>query len=176
MTEAMKQLALADDFTVVRAFETFHDALIQGSTQSIDTLIEAIPEAVRSDSGGDVAEILRQHAAAPLSEGDSVKLARLLLTAFAEDEAFAPLVVDSLANWRDDRQLVDVILAVGAVGAVWICLASTSAAFQGRWGKIEKAPMTEQQLNGIAAITRGIASIVRAARGGSRDTSKPSTS
>lgn len=44
--------------------------------------------------------------------------------------------------------------------AGWICLSSSSGVFQGSWGKIEKAPLSEQQLRGVAAIIESVASIV----------------
>jgi hypothetical protein len=154
MNNALKLLALSDDFSVIRAFEHFHDYLLDHVVQTRSELLEAVPTELRMIAGVDLLDSLDKNAHEKLSRGDSIRLARQLLTAFSESSGFEAVVVQSLEQWKDDRQLVDVILAIGVVGAVWICLASTEFEIKGARGTIRKETVSTEQLKAIAELIR----------------------
>jgi hypothetical protein len=142
---------------VVRAFNEFHDRLLQQSTRGLDAVLQAVPDELRQRDGVDLVDLIQQDAARKLPERDAVQLARGLLVAFAEQPAFEPVVLEALRDWKDDRMLVDIVLSVGAVGAVWLCLASLGFSIKlGNRTVIEKTPIDDKQLIGFADVIRAL--------------------
>ena len=121
-----------------------------------EEILSGPPENLRVVDGRNVIEELEMRADELLPPGASVQSARRLLAMAAEDTALAPLVKESFENWLDHKQFVDMVLAIGAVGAVWMVLSSTKVTIRSSHVDIEKTPSTASQLKAFADIIRAI--------------------
>lgn len=154
--ESLRRVALADDFEVVRVFEVFAKRIGETITVPRDELISSVPDSVRTVDGGDAVQELEARADESLSPGASVRAAREMLVLASEDPGLAPVVTDSFVGWKDDQQLVELVLSIGLVGAVWITLASTEISFADGKLRIHKSTATPQQLKAFADVIRAI--------------------
>lgn len=146
----------ADDFSIVRAFEQFHNQLVSGLRKSPEELLSSQSVELNDTFDSEKLEWLIINKDRQLSPEDSVKAARLLLDQFASDPNFSELVVESLQEWEDDRQLVGEILALGTVGAVWMCLASSEFTYNNGKFKIHKKATTAEQLSALADLAKSL--------------------
>ena len=147
MNKALLLLARASDFEAVRAFEYFHDRLVDGLTVSAVQIQQNIEKLATTDSHIEaLASAIGEYSESTLNEVESVAVARYMLSLFAINESYTPIVADCVENWPDDRQTVGKILAVGVVGAVWMCIASTSVIYTNGDLEIHKDPFTSEQI------------------------------
>jgi hypothetical protein len=158
--EAVRRVAMATDFEVVRAFELFSERVSAPGTTRTDDLIADVPESLRTIDNQPVLAEFEERAMARLPQGTSIVAARTLLVLAAEQYATASLVVEVMEDWVDDRQLVEAVLAVGAVGAVWLVLCSLKGKVivKGRSGSVtlEKDANTADQLRAFADVIRAL--------------------
>ena len=145
--EALRRLAESNDFVAIRAFEEFHSRLLE----SINADPMRVEEGIHPEAE-DLWRLLKTNASKLLDDDDAVSIARHLLAAFAEHEEFAHTVSDCLENWPDDTQAVGKILAVGLVGAVWMCIASTTVVYEGEHIRAVKQPFTAEQIEASSEV------------------------
>lgn len=145
--DGLKALALADDFTIVRAFEHFHGRLVRAlGTPLADLARDVEANAAVSASVKSLLASLQENETEELREDQSVAVARELLVAAASAPECAALVRECLENWTDDRKSVGRTLSVGLVGAVWLLICTTKVTFKGEHVTVEKQPIPVDQV------------------------------
>ena len=156
--DALTRIARSTDFEAVRAFELFSTSLSEAAMTKREEILSGIPDDLRSVDGRDVLADLNANASVRLPETTSVLLARELFVAAAQSEKLAPLVVKSFEDWPDDKQMVETILAIGLVGAVWMVLASTRVDLRIGHLELKKDTNTAEQLRAFAEVIRALRS------------------
>jgi hypothetical protein len=146
-TEALKAVALADDFTIIRAFEFLHGRLVDRLGLPLADLADELQNDVRlSTAARSQLAAFRENEGEELAEDQSIAAARQLLVEMTGEADSAALVVDSLAGWPDDRKSVAVVLSIGLVGVVWLLIATTRVTFRDGRIIVEKQPINIDKL------------------------------
>ncbi len=137
MTEALRAIALADDFEIVRIFEFFSSEISRMGPIALDEL-EAHIDVPEHEA---VLEELKRREASDLTGASSVSVARWLMATAAQREDLAGLVAHCARNWEDDKKTVGKMLAAGLVGAVLLMVATTSFEYKGERLVVAKQPL-----------------------------------
>src|SRR5258707_1240003 len=113
MNQAIRAIALTDDFTAIRALEQLQESIQQlegyGSRKDLEPKLEAL--AAESDTLVKARAWLQRRAYDILDEQQSIELARQLLVSFAEYPDFSELVRRCVAEFPDEKQTVGKTLA-----------------------------------------------------------------
>lgn len=148
MHSAIELLALADDVSVIRAFEyldiTLRKEMESASPGKLEETIEETSDAV--ESFGLLVAMLSEHQGHTLSDEQSVLVARQIFIDIILKHDGEDIVKFAMENWTDDRQSVGKILSVGCVGAVWIMLATTKVSVKNSEIEIEKLPLMPEKI------------------------------
>ena len=148
MQSAMELLALADDISVIRAFEyldtTLRKEMEVASPGKLEDVIQKTSDAV--ESFGFLVGMLSEHQGHKLTDEQSVLNARQILVDIVLKHDGEDIVKFALENWTDDKQSVGKILSVGCVGAVWIILATTKVSVKNSEIEIEKLPLMPEKM------------------------------
>lgn len=153
--DALRHIARCNDYAVLEAFRHFRSDLLAACPER-ERLGSEVPPQLRTVDGQDLPGLWEKNAAYNLPSGPAIQAARELLVLAAEDEHLAFLVIDAFSNRPDDREAVGEILAIGFVGAVWLCLLSTEFTFKSRNMTIKKRAFSDQQIKTLATIARAI--------------------
>jgi hypothetical protein len=158
--EALRRIAGATDFQAVKVFEEF-TARLNEAIADREGIINGLPEGIRTIDGEAVVDLLNQKADQELSETESIRMARRLLTLAADDETLSSLIVESFDGWRDDLQAVELILAIGAIGTVWMVVASTDVKIKCKGLTVSKSAANADQLHALADLVRAMLGLPR---------------
>ncbi len=148
MQSAMELVALADDVSVIRAFEyldlTLRKEMEKAAPGKLEETIQETSDAV--ESFGSLVGMLGEHQGHKLTDEQSVLNARQIFTDIILKHDGEDIVKFALQNWTDDQQSVGKILSVGCVGAVWIILATTKVSVKDNEIEIEKLPLMPERI------------------------------
>lgn len=153
---ALGRVAIADDFTISSAFADLHRLLHSSFGAPLEELERGLPEELKFIDGKVTLGFFESAAAEELDDQESLRIARRLFALAAVDEDIAPTVVDVLDSFSDDRQMVGEILAIGAVGAVWLIIASTAFSFKTSSGQVRKDKVSPALIKSFADLVRSV--------------------
>lgn len=151
MNEAIKAIALSDDFSIVRSFEYFQSEL----TKSLPIPLSELQSSLKGPTSLALLDLLRENEDLALSSDSSVALARWALVEAAESGALAPFVTHCVQNWPDDRQSVGKILQLGGIGITWLIVATTEVTYRDGRLSIHKSGMSPTGIEASAATAKG---------------------
>lgn len=144
-----------DDFSAVRALEVlasmFGDVAPDGASPGLAGLFRAAAEA---------------DASAPLQAQDPANVARSLLLAFAEDEAFEEIVAAAVERSADTQLAAKPILAVGVAASLIIVAATTGM-------KVDVGPVHIEKTTASPELVTKISEILRPYAPGAKPTALP---
>jgi hypothetical protein len=125
-TSLVDRIQAMDDFEVVRFMNHFGNALLNNTELSYEEALANVPEETRSlPAFAQIENITPEKEESYLSTDDSAKLSRHLLLAMSQDPSMAPMLESELNTFRDDKLMVEVILAVGFVINLTLIVATT---------------------------------------------------
>lgn len=132
-SDAAERLQAMDDFQIVRFFQFFAQSLCEGARVDSDALLAFVPREISSapDFAG-VVQLDDEQAERLLNPAEAAGAARAVLLPLARDPATAPIVSRGLAEFRDDKLAVDVVIAFGLVASVLLIAATVE--FEGKIG------------------------------------------
>lgn len=159
ISSALGQVAVASDFVIAGSFNELAAKLNERFSASSDDLAATLPSELRFMDGESMLGFFDRNAHRELDDESSLRIARQLFALAAANEETAPIVSETLSGFRDNRQMVGEILAIGVVGAVWLIVASTSFSFRTPAGTIKKQKVS-------ASVIQAFAELARAIRGG----------
>lgn len=155
MASAIRTIALSSDLVILRAFEHFHDQLLRGASTTFEQMEAGLkPVPSYTELVSPLIKLLARNPDQSLNPTDSVDLARRLFVGFVEYPPFEPLVTQCIENWPDNVQRVSTILTVGVVGAVWLCLISTSFTYKSDGVEIQKNAISPEQLRELTKFVQ----------------------
>ena len=132
-SDAAERLQAMDDFQIVRFFQFFAQSLCEGASVDSDKLLVGVPEEIASAPGfAGVVQLNEQEAELLLNPAEAARAARAVLLPLSRDAAMAPVVARALAEFRDEKLAVDVVIAFGLVASVLLIAATIE--FEGKIG------------------------------------------
>lgn len=151
---ALRQIAGANDFQVAGYFETFVGLLLQRVRGDLgeNSILKLIPENELGDKARSWVEDESFDETRPVDGVATTELARALLVEAATEAVLAPLVIEAVESWPDDRQKVRHILAFGLVVSTWMCLASIKFKAELPGFTIEKTETSAEQIEALASL------------------------
>jgi hypothetical protein len=156
-SEIVDRLQAMDDFQIVRFFQFFSQSLVESAKVDSDTLLAAVPSEVRSAPGfAGVVNADEAQAERLLNPAEAARAARAVLLPLARDPATAPIVRNGLAEFRDDKLAVDVVIAFGVVASVLLIAATVE--FDGKIGNFtfKKGKVEAETLKAITEPLLGL--------------------
>src|SRR6266511_746643 len=129
---AAERLAAMNDVQAVRFFEHWGAGLVDGRVTDLGTIVAGVPDELRAAPGFD--DVTDISAKERLDPETSAKVARAVLVPLADDPQVGPTIAAALETFKDDRLLVDVILAMGLVASVLLIVSTTE--FDGKIGPV----------------------------------------
>lgn len=157
--DAVARLQSMDDFQIVRFFQFFAQSLCDGAQAGSDALLAAVPAEIRSRPDfAAVVQVDEQQAETLLNPAEAARAARAVLLPLARDHATAPIVSRALADFRDEKLAVDVVIAFGLVASVLLIAATIE--FEGKIGSwtFKKGKVEPETLK---AITEPLTSLLK---------------
>lgn len=156
-TKLINQIHRLDDQTAVRVLESFSSKIFDGLETPVDVMLDGVvPEVKDLTFFQQAMNLSPVEQNRPLSEEQSVEIARGLLMTFAEDPALSPVLSETLDEYSDDQLMVGPILATGVAVSMVIVAATTSLRCNFKNFEIIKDPTTPAQINAIAKLLEGI--------------------
>lgn len=139
--ERIQQL---DDHTSIRLLEAFSDRVFEGMETPVGEMVNnVIPEVKNTAFFQQALSLSEAEQSRPLPEQQSAEIARTLLLVFALDPDMAPVLAQTLDDYRDDRLMVGAILATGIAVSMIIVAATTQLEIKTANTKIIKKPLSE---------------------------------
>lgn len=155
MVSAIQTIALSRDLVVIRAFELFHDQLLREADGTLDQIEDGLKSVLGNvEVISPMLQALKLHGDQPLPPTDSVDLARRLFVEYAQHPPFEPLIIRCIEEWPDNVQRVATVLSVGVVGAVWLCLMSTSFTYKEGGVEIHKDALSAEQIHELRGFVQ----------------------
>lgn len=152
MTTALEKLALADDYTVIRAIEHLSIGLFEDVGTDFSDLIKTSAIDGKPLLSEEDIKLLVQSDSEELTAGNSVVVARKLMFLLARNTHLSELVSEALVNWNDDRKKVGLILAGGLVASLLMLIASTEFEYKGENFYFRKEVVDYEQIRAVADI------------------------
>lgn len=126
MNDAIRAIARADDFSIVRAFEYFHREL----SQALQAPLSELEDLCTGEHAAGLLALLRDKEDQALGDTSSILLAREILVDAAEDPGLQPVVLRCVTEWPDDRKSVGLVLEFGILGLAWLIAMTTEVRYK----------------------------------------------
>ncbi len=149
-----QQIEQLGDYKAVRLLERFSKLLLEGLETPVSEMMSAvIPEVRDSNFFQKIQALSPEERSRPLTESQSIAIARGLLRYCAQEPALAPSLESVLNNYTEnDRLLAGPILATGV--AISMVIVASTTRFKARIGDNIVIEKTTANAELVGAITK----------------------
>lgn len=130
MNKALTAIALADDVTVIRAFEFFERQVADALERAGIPHDHLIGPASTNAALRDIVDLVRVQGDEYASDADAVTATRAILVAAASDPTFESFVEHCIANWPEERLAVGKSVKLGLIAAGLLIVATTEVRYE----------------------------------------------
>ena len=130
MNTALTAIALADDVTVIRAFEYFERQMADSLKRAGIPYDQLIGPARTNAALRDIVDLARVQGDEYVSDADAVTATRAILVAAASDPTFERFVEHCIANWPEERLAVGKSVKLGLIAASLLIVATTEVRYE----------------------------------------------
>jgi hypothetical protein len=156
MNEAIKLIALANDYKVVRAFEYLSKKLSKTLQPQLGSMINNLSCEGLIFSDEMIMSIIENNESEKLSEGDSITLSRTILYLFASAPELEDFTIDALENFPDDTKIVGTIITLGVVASLLLIVSSTEFEYKGKHFYIKKNKTSVEDIKAMSDLLKNL--------------------
>lgn len=156
MNEAIKLIALANDYNVVRAFEYLSEELSETLQSQLDLMINNLSCEGLIFSDKMFMTMIENNESKQLSDGDSIMLSRRILYLFASTPELEHFAINALRNWPDETKKVGIVVTLGMVASLLLVVSSSEFEYQGESIHYIKHKTSVEEIKAMSELLKNL--------------------